>query len=101
MTRRLLASAEYYWPQIDGASPSLDLLDLPVDRFLNHIYWWLTKDANAEGVQAFNVKLWMPPKGVVAVKGPWSVEEETSAFRMFSSQVKAPEVKAPVAETGP
>lgn len=101
MTRRLVAAAEFYWPHIDGGSPTLDIMDLRMDRFLNHVYHWLTKDADPAGVAAFDAKLWMPPKGVVALQGPWSVEAETSAFRMFSSQVKAPDVKAPVGEVVP
>jgi hypothetical protein len=37
---RLYSIADARWPHIDAAYPDVDLLSLPVDRFLNLVYAW-------------------------------------------------------------
>ena len=91
MTQRLLSLASRHWPSIDGslaASLTTDPLRLPVDRFLNLIYWWATNEASAEDVRRFDQRLWMPPKGEApAPQSPWSPENETKALSAFAAEV--------------
>lgn len=93
MTQRLLATIKAHWVAFDGWAVTVlaggDPLRLPLDRYLNLIYHWLTDGADREEIAKFDKRLWMPPKGVAAPKGsPWSAEAETGAFRAFVAQVK-------------
>ena len=66
-----------------------DPLALPLDRFLNLVYYWLVREADEKAIRKLDARLWMPPKGVAAPKeSPWSAEAETAAFRGFVAQVK-------------
>lgn len=80
MTQRLIDQADDLWVELDGNADT-DLLRLPFDRFLNRIYAHLIRGKDPLAVQRFNTRLWMPPPGVVATRGPWSPEEETQAFQ--------------------
>lgn len=93
MIQRLVVTARANWDVFDGWSMTVlaggDPLRLPLDRFLNLVYYWLVKDGDSEGIQKMNLKLWMPPKGEAAPKNsPWSAEAETSAFKAFSAEVQ-------------
>lgn len=72
------------WPFIDGFAVSIgvDLLDLPLARFTNFIWWLMTKDGQKTEVEKLRAKLWMPPVGEVEIpkESPWSPEKETGAF---------------------
>lgn len=64
-----------------------DLRRLPLDRFCNFIWWWLTRNAQDQ-VQVEKVRaiLWRPPPGVVADRrGPWGAQAETSAFQALKA----------------
>jgi hypothetical protein len=82
VTQRLIRLAREHWVTLDGdaALLGLDLLALPFDRFLNAVYRFATKDANPDAVRSFDARLWIPPRGVVPTRGPWSPEAETNAF---------------------
>lgn len=92
MTVRLLILARENWAAFDGewASRPMDPLDLPIDRFLSLIYWWMIRNAEDEkSIQSFNARLWRPPPGVLPAAGsPWTAEAETAAFRSFAAQTK-------------
>lgn len=91
MTLRLLSYAEDHWVAIDGWSVTnggMDPLDLPIDRFLNFIYWFIVRDGDPEEIEKFDIRLWRPPPGEVPDRGPWSAESETASFKAFSSQIK-------------
>lgn len=93
MTARLLNAAKARWSAFDGwAAAELsgrDPLDLPMDRFANLVYFWITKDADPDEVPKFDNRLWRPPPGMLPAPGsPWSPENETSAFRSLAAQVK-------------
>lgn len=78
------------WAYIDGlaASQGIDLLDLPLARFTNYIWWLMTRDQEKAQVEKIRAKLWMPPKGEAAPPGsPWSPENELAAIRAFQAQV--------------
>lgn len=85
VTFRLLHLASENWPTLEGwaTSRNTDLMDLPVDRLLNLVYFWATRNAPDEQTLAkFDRKLWMPPKGEEApAESPWSAANETSAFK--------------------
>lgn len=62
------------------------LLDLPLDRFANYVYWMATRNLDEAGVEKFRAKLWRPPAGEVPdARSPWSAESETSAFQSFKA----------------
>lgn len=93
MTARLLNTAKAQWSAFDGwAAASLsgaDPLDLPLDRFVNLIYWWAIRDAEPEEIPKFDQRLWRPPPGVAPAPGsPWSAEAETAAFKGFAAAFK-------------
>jgi hypothetical protein len=80
VTQRLIELADDLWVELDGDTDHDPLL-LPFDRFLNRIYAHAIRGRDPAAVQRFNTRLWMPPPGVVATRGPWSAEAETDAFR--------------------
>lgn len=82
----------------EAAGRGIDLLDLPIDRFLNRVYHFATKGGDPTSIQRFDNRLWMPPPGVVATRGPWSVEAETSAFKAFKAALGMRDPAAPPAE---
>lgn len=83
MTQRLLQIAEAHWVTLDGetAPNGVDLLDLPIDRFLNTIHAFALRGGTPESRRSFEIQLWVPPPGVVPTVGPWSPDAETAAFR--------------------
>lgn len=92
MTQRLVYLVAHDWSRFDGylASQKIDPLRLPMDRFLSLAYWWAVKDAaDPNAVTKFDMRLWMPPKGVVPTQGPWTPEAETAAFQGFKRSVNA------------
>lgn len=55
---------------------------MDLDRFVSLVWYWVTKDAEDDNaVRKFETRLWRPPVGFVPTTGPWSPEEETSAFK--------------------
>lgn len=85
MTVRLAEIALGSWDDIDGFAVSrgmADLRELPLDRFANFIWWFLTRNASQEDRERVRNRIWQPPKGELPpAKSPWSAENETKAFR--------------------
>lgn len=56
--------------------------DMDLGRLCNFVYWYLTRDADKEGLDKFNSKLWMPPVGVEVTdnRSPWAPENEMAAL---------------------
>lgn len=77
------------WAVLDGYAVSHGmphLLDLPLDRFANYVYWMATKNLDEQGIEKFRAKLWRPPRGEAPAPGsPWSPEAETSAFQALKA----------------
>lgn len=83
MTQRLIALAVEHWRDLDGyavAHSMPKLQELELDRLCSFVWWWVTRNAEQKERERFERRLYMPPKGVAPVKGPWSAEAETSAF---------------------
>ena len=59
-----------------------DLRTLPLDRFVNFVYWMATRDGSATDIEKFRAKLWRPPKGeaVTDSRSPWAPEHEQRGF---------------------
>jgi hypothetical protein len=101
VTFRLLHLASENWPTLEGwaTSRNTDLIDLPIHRMLNLVYYWATRNAQDEQALAkFDRKLWMPPKGEVPPpESPWSAQNETDAFKAFKQQIQPDGPAAPKA----
>src|SRR3546814_13725564 len=76
-------------------------MELPIDRLLNLVYFWATRNAQDEQTLAkFDRKLWMPPKGEEPpAESPWSAANETSAFQAFKAQIQPDGPAKPQATT--
>lgn len=83
MTQKLLRLAQEHWVTLDGdaALTGIDLLSLPFDRFLNAVYRYATREGTPDSIRSFDIRLWVPPRGVAPTRGPWSAEAEAEAFR--------------------
>lgn len=80
-----------------------DLRRLPLDRFCNFIWWWLTRNASSNvDVEKVRLALWRPPPGTRPdPRGPWGAEAEKSAFAAlkagFGGGARPAKENAPVA----
>lgn len=85
MTVRLARIAVESWPTIDGyaaAHGMPPLVDLPLDRFLNFVWWMATRNSTATDIEKLRARLWRPPKGeaVTDSRSPWAPENEQKGF---------------------
>lgn len=92
MTARLLGVLQEKWADFDGYAVSHnmpDLMELPLDRVTNFVWYFLTKDADAEGLDKFKATLWQPPRGVVVTdeRSPWHPAQENSAFDALRAEL--------------
>src|SRR3990167_8217913 len=105
VTFRLLHLASENWPTLEGwaTSRNTDMMELPIDRMLNLIYFWATRNAQDEQALAkFDRKLWMPPKGEEApAESPWSAANETSAFKALKASLQPDSPKPPEGKPAP
>lgn len=67
---------------------------LSVDRLLNLVYYWLTKDGTVEQIAAFDRDLWLPPANApmdapIPAESPWSKESEEAALAAFARDFSA------------
>lgn len=85
---RLTVAARHNWTVFDGwcASRAVDPMDLPPDRFLNLVYWWLVRGADEKRRQEIDRNLDRVPSGEQAEveTGPWSADSEMAAFAKAS-----------------
>lgn len=82
MTIRLVRMALDNWQDIDGWAVGHgvgDLGRLELDRFVNFVWWWATRDAEQKDRDKFESHLWMPPPGEEG-RGVWSAEAEMAGF---------------------
>lgn len=59
-----------------------DLRTLPIERFVNFVWWLFTRNSDEKDRAKFKARLWQPPKGeaVTDKRSPWSPENESKAF---------------------
>lgn len=84
VVERFLTLALDNYPIIDGwaAAHGMDPADLSLSRFCNFIYWWATRNADAESINKFDQQLWRPPPGdtsPIPDESPWSAKSELAA----------------------
>lgn len=76
---------------VDGLAVSLGLADLrtlPLGRFVNFIWWMITRNLQTEAdIEKIRAKVWMPPAGVEPVEGPWSAAAEMNAFASLKASL--------------
>ena len=89
---RLFGIAGVYWREIDGesAGKGFDPLELPLNRFLNFIYYWLKSHVDPEKWESVEAEIFAP----FTVGDPDAVptevaEEEMSLFNRFTRENKA------------
>lgn len=92
MTGRLLGLLEENLTVIEGEvalhDPTVDLLEMPLPRLLNLVYFWGIRNGDENEIRKFDTRLWRPPPGEIPTEGPWSAEAETNAFRAFAKQIR-------------
>ena len=93
---RLITSARQDWARFDGwaAAQGVDPIDLPMDRFCNLVYYWLTRGADPRRRDEIDRTLERPPAGATATLddsgSPWSAESELSAFSTAAAAASRP-----------
>ena len=62
---------------------------LPLDRFLNLIYYYATEGATSDDRQKFDNKLNMPPVGVqrLSEASPWTKQNEEASLSSLAAAV--------------
>lgn len=65
---RLAQTAASNWARIDGAHPGVDLLTLPLRRWLNVVYVWALEHMSDEDARAWEQKLNDPLPGEDAAR---------------------------------
>jgi hypothetical protein len=85
VTLRLLYIAAERWVEIDGeaASHGADLLSLPLDRFLNAVYYWAIQRVDHDDRTQFDMQLYEPLPG--REPSPETVKMEMDSFAEFAS----------------
>ena len=64
---------------IDGTETE-DILNLPLDRFLNRVIAWLRPRFSEGDWRNLRFQLEVPPPGVTPSSGPWSEEEMAATW---------------------
>lgn len=70
------------WTLIDGqaAMRGVNLLDLPVGRFLRAVCAWVEARIGPEAYAKWEMKTFMPAVGETVAVGPWSQSEQAAVF---------------------
>lgn len=77
---RLFILAEDNWPRLDAAYYQVNMMALPLDRFLNCVYAWYVDRQDAKGYEEFTAWLTAPIPGETRRVSETSAEEEGSSF---------------------
>lgn len=83
-----METARQNWAELDGYAVAHGmgfLQDLPLNRFVNFVWYILTKDASEQDRERLRARLWQPPKGLVVndPRSPWSAGNESGALSAF------------------
>lgn len=73
------------WVEIDGeaAYHGVDLIGLPLDRFLNAVYYWIIQRIEPDDLPMFLTRLYEPLPG--RNESPESIKQEMDSFALFAS----------------
>lgn len=77
---RLYAIAAERWAEVDPSYPGVDLLRLPVHRFLNYVYAWCVARIDPEKLEQWHWELNQPLPGRERVITDAQAEEEGQGF---------------------
>lgn len=76
------------WGTLDGyavAHGLPDLRELPLERFLNFVWYMMTRNSEPKEIERLKQTLWVPPKSErakpIPKNSPWSAENETAALK--------------------
>lgn len=71
-----------------GSGSPFGIQDLPIDRAMSFIWWYVTKDAEPEERRKFEARLWRPPTldTPIPAKSPWSAENEMKGFAALKAE---------------
>lgn len=90
IAERLVHAAGAEWHPFVAHCGSVDPMRLRLDRFLSHVYGWLTRNGDAEGLEKFDAKLIAPPPEIAAKVIPtlpaWTQEGQGSTFALLAGQ---------------
>jgi hypothetical protein len=88
---RLVAVAAANWAMLDGgtARRGVDLLALPLDRFLAAVYAWRIENATKEDREEFLRWLEAPPLTAYDAEDPDALEHEAESFLAVAGQLGA------------
>ncbi len=90
-----MATGRAIWDDLDGwaAAHGLpDLEDIPLRRFCNLVWWFITQGRNEQDIARVRARLWQPPKeapqeSLKDARSPWNPENEKAALGAFMAQV--------------
>jgi len=81
--------AEDNWPRLDAAYYQVNLMALPLDRFLNCVYaWYVERQQDAKGFEEFEAWLTAPLPGEKRRVSETVAEEEGVAFMAAMQTLK-------------
>lgn len=85
---RLYAYADYYWPELSARYYQINLLDLPLTRFLTLVFAWLHEVWPPEKWEMFVADLEAPIPGTERKVSDTSAEEEGASFMNAMSALR-------------
>jgi len=65
---------------------------MPIKRFCNFVWWYITQGANPQDVAKMRARLWQPPpkaepEALADKRNPWNPENEKAALSALMAQV--------------
>jgi hypothetical protein len=90
LVARLYAAAIHNWPAVEGSHPNVDLLRLPMHKFLSVIWIWCLERVKPEDQEEWRMMMEAPFPGEAgqARPAPFSEEEEADSFMALMAAQK-------------
>lgn len=85
---RLYAIAAERWAEIDAAYSGVDILRLPIHRFLNYVYAWCVERINPEKLEQWQWELEQPLPGQEKKPTEGQTEDEGQGFMDFMAGMR-------------
>lgn len=90
VAERLIHGAVVQWHPFVAHCGVQDPLRMPLDRFLSHVYSWLIRNGDKEGIEKFDAQLVAPPPEIAAEVTPtlpeWTKQAQGDTFAMLAGQ---------------